>query len=65
VPSNAPRTQHETIADLCRVAGVSPVKVSEVPPLLLKAMGLFDLSPTPWDTVLKATVDSYGSRTGR
>jgi nucleoside-diphosphate-sugar epimerase len=91
VPSNPPRTQREAVADLCRAAGVSQVKVGEVPPLVLKAIGLFnplmrelpevayqlagpfviddsaarrtfDLSPTPWDVVLKATVDSYRTR---
>jgi len=41
VPSNPPRTQREAIGDLCRVAGVQPVKVKEYPPLLIRAMGLF------------------------
>jgi nucleoside-diphosphate-sugar epimerase len=41
VPSNPPRTQRETIGDLCRLAGVQPVKVREYPPLLIRGMGLF------------------------
>jgi len=42
VPSNPPRTQREAIGDLCRVAGVQPVKVKEYPGLLIRAMGLFN-----------------------
>lgn len=41
VPSNPPRSQRQAIGDLARVAGVKPVKVSQLPPMLLKAMGLF------------------------
>jgi len=41
VPSNPARTQREAIGDLCRIAGVQPVKVKEYPPLLIRAMGLF------------------------
>jgi nucleoside-diphosphate-sugar epimerase len=41
VPSNEPRTQREAVGDLARIAGVSPVKVSTVPALALRAMGLF------------------------
>lgn len=40
VPSNPPRTQREAVGDLCRTAGVDPVKVSEYPAVLLRAMGL-------------------------
>jgi nucleoside-diphosphate-sugar epimerase len=40
VPSNPPRTQREAVGDLCRVAGLPPVKVKEHPDLLLRAMGL-------------------------
>ena len=42
VPSNPPRTQREAVGDLCRVAGVQPVKVKEYPGLLIRAMGLFN-----------------------
>ncbi len=42
VPSNPPRTQREAVGDLCRVAGVQPVKVKEYPGMLIRAMGLFD-----------------------
>jgi nucleoside-diphosphate-sugar epimerase len=41
-PSNPPRTQREAVCDLCRVAEVDPVNVKEYPPMLLRAMGLFN-----------------------
>jgi nucleoside-diphosphate-sugar epimerase len=40
VPSNAPRTQREAIADIANAAGVQPVKVSSIPTPLFKALGL-------------------------
>ena len=40
VPSNPPRTQREAVRDLCRVAGVDSVRVSEHPALLMRALGL-------------------------
>lgn len=42
VPSNPPRTQREAVADLCRVAGVEPVAVGEVPPSMLRLLGLLN-----------------------
>jgi nucleoside-diphosphate-sugar epimerase len=42
VPSNPPRTQREAVGDLCRVAGLGPVKVKEYPSLLIRGMGLFN-----------------------
>jgi nucleoside-diphosphate-sugar epimerase len=42
VPSNPPRTQREAVGDLCRVAGLHPVKVREYPGMLIRSMGLFD-----------------------
>lgn len=42
VPSNPPRTQAEAVGDLCRVAGIDPVKVNEYPSMLMRAMGLFN-----------------------
>lgn len=42
VPSNPPRTQREAVGDLCRVAGLPPVKVKEYPSLLIRGMGLFN-----------------------
>jgi nucleoside-diphosphate-sugar epimerase len=42
VPSNPPRTQREAVGDLCRVAGVEPVKVKEYPGTLIRGMGLFN-----------------------
>lgn len=44
VPSNPPRTQREAIGDLTRAAGVKPVKVSETPAAVLRALGL--VNPT-------------------
>lgn len=41
VPSNPPRTQREAVADLCRTAGVEPVRVGELPTALLATMRLF------------------------
>ena len=40
VPSNPPRTQREAVGDLCRVAGVDPVQVSEHSALLMRTLGL-------------------------
>lgn len=40
VPSNPPRSQREAIGDLALAAGVAPVKVAELPPALLTALGL-------------------------
>jgi hypothetical protein len=44
VPSNAPRTQRQVVDDLADTAGVPHVKVSSMPPALLKVLGVF--SPT-------------------
>ena len=40
VPSNAPRTQREVVADLCAAAGVAPVTVREHPAALMRVLGL-------------------------
>ena len=40
VPSNAPRTQREVVADLCAAAGVARVTVREHAPALMRALGL-------------------------
>jgi nucleoside-diphosphate-sugar epimerase len=42
VPSNLPRTQREAVGDLCRSAGLEPVKVKEYPGMLIRGMGLFN-----------------------
>jgi nucleoside-diphosphate-sugar epimerase len=42
VPSNPPRTQREAVGDLCRLAGLEPVKVKEYPGMLIRGMGLFN-----------------------
>jgi nucleoside-diphosphate-sugar epimerase len=44
VPSNTPRTQRQVVDDLADTAGVPHVKVSFIPPALLKVLGVF--SPT-------------------
>jgi nucleoside-diphosphate-sugar epimerase len=44
VPTNAPRTQREAVADLAQVAGVAPVPVREMPGLLLRLLAL--VNPT-------------------
>ena len=44
VPSNPPRTQRQVINDLADVAGVAHVKVTSMPPAMLKVLGVF--SPT-------------------
>ena len=44
VPTGPPRTQREAVHDLCRAAGVPPVKVGVVPHVALRAVGV--ASPT-------------------
>lgn len=39
VPSNPPRSQREAIGDLARAAGVAPVKVGEIPAVMMTALG--------------------------
>jgi nucleoside-diphosphate-sugar epimerase len=41
VPSNPPRTQREVVDDLADAAGVKRVKVSVVPKLLIRLLGIF------------------------
>jgi nucleoside-diphosphate-sugar epimerase len=41
VPSNPPRTQREVVDDLTDAAGVKRVKVSVVPKLLIRLLGIF------------------------
>ncbi len=41
VPSNAPRTQRQAVDDLAAAAGVPTVKVSTVPTVMLRVIGLF------------------------
>jgi nucleoside-diphosphate-sugar epimerase len=42
VPTSAPRTQREAIADMARIAGAGPVTVSVLPESMLKLAGLFN-----------------------
>lgn len=41
VPSGEPRTQHQAVDDIARIAGVKPVRVRTAPGAVLYAMGLF------------------------
>ena len=41
VPSNPPRSQREAVADLAAAAGVASPKVSTIPTVVLRALGLF------------------------
>ena len=41
VPSNPPRSQREAVAELAAAAGVTTPKVSAIPPVVLRALGLF------------------------
>jgi nucleoside-diphosphate-sugar epimerase len=40
VPSNEPRSQRQVIDDLARAAGVGQVRTAEIPPAVLRGMGL-------------------------
>jgi len=41
VPSNEPLSQRQVIDDFARAAGVGQVRVGEIPPVVLRGMGLF------------------------
>ena len=87
-PANPPRSVRQAIDDIARIAGVSDVKITKVPTMALRILGLFNsnarelpktlyqfqvpfviddsetrsvfgLQPTPWDEVLKQTIDWY------
>lgn len=57
VPTNAPRTQREVIDDIADVAGVEHVKVSTIPTIALRVLGLFN----PVIRELPATVYQFTS----
>jgi hypothetical protein len=40
VPSNEPRSQRQVIDDFARAAGVGQVRISEIPSIVLRGMGL-------------------------
>jgi len=40
VPSNEPRSQRQVVDDFARAAGVGRIRVGEIPPVVLRAMGL-------------------------
>lgn len=51
VPSNLPRTQRQVIHDIADAAGVARPKVSQVPNLMVKALGLFNPVMREFDEV--------------
>ena len=40
MPSNEPRSQRQAVEDFARAAGVGQVRVSELPSVVLRALGL-------------------------
>jgi nucleoside-diphosphate-sugar epimerase len=67
VPSNAPRSQREVIADLASVVGGDRVKVSAVPSPVLRAVGLFqpmlrELRETDYQRTRPYIVDDRAAR---
>jgi nucleoside-diphosphate-sugar epimerase len=61
--TNPPRTQREAVADHCRAAGVSPVRVGALPHLALRAVGLVspvvrELEETRYQFVRPFVLDS-------
>jgi nucleoside-diphosphate-sugar epimerase len=67
VPSGQPRTQRDAIDDLARVAGLRPVPVRAVPPLVLRAAGVFsplmrELSETQYQFGADFVMDSSAAQ---
>ncbi len=87
-PANPPRSVRQAIDDIARIVGVTDVKITKVPTMALRLLGLFNsnarelpktlyqfqvpfviddsetrsvfgLQPTPWDDVLKKTIEFY------
>ena len=42
VPTNPPRSQREMVTRMCELAGVQPVKVSGIPKVAVRGIGLFN-----------------------
>ena len=67
VPTNLPRTQREAVHDLCRTAGVPPVKVGVVPHAVVRAAGLVvpmmrELEETRYQFVRPFLLDSSAAQ---
>ncbi|HJY24282.1 MAG TPA: NAD-dependent epimerase/dehydratase family protein [Actinomycetes bacterium] len=67
VPTNPPRTQRDAVHDLCRAAGVPPVKVGVVPHAAMRALGVVspsirELEETRYQLVQPFVIDA--SETG-
>ncbi len=89
-PANPPCSVRQAIDDIALIVGAKNVKISKVPTIALRVLGLFDtnvrelpktlyqfqapfviddsdtritfgLQPTPWDEVLKATIEFYST----
>jgi nucleoside-diphosphate-sugar epimerase len=67
VPTSPPRTQREAVHDLCRAAGVPPVRVGVVPHAAMRALGvvspsIHELEETRYQLVQPFVIDA--SETG-
>lgn len=67
-PTNAPRTQREAVHDLCRAAGVAPVRVGVLPHVALRLGGLVspalrELEETRYQFTAPYVLDSTAART--
>ena len=89
-PANPPRSVRQAIGDIARLTGATKVKITKVPTVALRVLGLFNtdvrelpktlyqfqvpfviddsetrstfgLEPTPWDDVLKSSIDFFSS----
>ncbi|HUZ40075.1 MAG TPA: NAD-dependent epimerase/dehydratase family protein [Acidimicrobiales bacterium] len=87
-PANPACSVHQAIDDIARIVGAADVKITKVPTMALRVLGLFNsnarelpktlyqfqvpfviddsetrsvfgLQPTPWDEVLRTTIDFY------
>ena len=67
VPTNPPRSQREAVHDLCRAAGVPPVKVGVIPHAVVRAAGLVvpmmrELEETRYQFVHPFVLDSSAAQ---
>jgi nucleoside-diphosphate-sugar epimerase len=63
VPTNPPRTQRDAVHDLCRAAGVPPVKVGVIPHAAMRALGVVspsirELEETRYQLVQPFVIDA-------
>lgn len=68
VPTNAPRTQHQVIDELADAAGVAHVRVSQLSPLLVRVLGVFnpairELEETAYQRDRPFIIDDAAART--